>query len=967
MSNGTTSTNVPPCGCCTGLAQQTPEAIANRPALPAIAYRAGRYATFNASMLAALSDSAFPPLAALRTRDPGDFSIALLDAWAVTLDILTFYQERFANEAFLRTAVDQRSVLELAGLVGYVPSPGVAASAILAFTLSSVPGSPDNVLIPAGSRVQSVPGPGQTAQVFETSADLTALAGWNALRARTTIPWQLAGSDTSTWITGTANSINLGDALLFVRAQGGQPSPTGPADFHYVTAVAPDPLVSGNTQIWWDGPLSDAFTARQDASQVCLYVFRKKAALYGAQAPSPQVLSGANICQVPGYQTETTSQGTFPAVTWNYEYTSGSYQINLDASYPGLAPPASATDGPPQWLVLTSPGISVVTGSVYGVPAVTGSIKATALFQIGAVAESSPDMYTLTTKTTQLTLNPNAGQQLVPTEPAVTVDTLLDAFVTATPSVTCYLQSAPLTLADLPLTSWNQVPNYPLQPGMPTPVSGSSVTVTGGQQIAPGQPIGLSGRCVRLKVSGGTQVSGGTFVPAGMSGGSQAAAGQIFVTGAFPPGTDPPTGNLLWTVTTLSGIPGTLSVPPGRFTLMPSAAGDPQAGEAAMVQSVSVGGDIATLTLTTPLTGIYDAGTVTVNANAVLATNGQTVQEILGSGDASNPALQFTLKQAPLTYLPAPNGNGSVSTLQVWVNNLQWQETASLLTAGPADRVFVTSTNGAGTMVVQFGDGVQGARPPTGVANIRAVYRTGIGSAGMASAGQLSQPLDRPQGLSTVTNPSGASGAADPATAGQARASAPLPTLTIGRVVSLPDYQNYALAFAGIAKAQASWTWLGGVRGVFLTVAGQAGAQLSADDPVVSSLVGAIGLCADPDVPLLVASYLPVLFTFSAAVLIDQADYAPDQVLSQVWQDVSAAFSFEQRQLGQGVVASEIIQVIQQVPGVTAVQLQGLAPSGQAAQGPGAAMLCASGPQPPTGAQLLQLDPATQGRIGVWS
>ena len=195
-----------------------------------------------------------------------------------------------------------------------------------------------------------------------------------------------------------------------------------------------------------------------------------------------------------------------------------------------------------------------------------------------------------------------------------------------------------------------------------------------------------------------------------------------------------------------------------------------------MVQSVSVGGDIATLTLTTPLTGIYDAGTVTVNANAVLATNGQTVQEILGSGDASNPALQFTLKQAPLTYLPAPNGNGSVSTLQVWVNNLQWQETASLLTAGPADRVFVTSTNGADTMVVQFGDGVQGARPPTGVANIRAVYRTGIGSAGMASAGQLSQALDRPQGLSTVTNPSGASGAADPATAGQARASAPLPS-----------------------------------------------------------------------------------------------------------------------------------------------------------------------------------------------
>ena len=32
-----------------------------------------------------------------------------------------------------------------------------------------------------------------------------------------------------------------------------------------------------------------------------LYVFRKKAALYGVQAPSPQTLSGHFIDQVPGY------------------------------------------------------------------------------------------------------------------------------------------------------------------------------------------------------------------------------------------------------------------------------------------------------------------------------------------------------------------------------------------------------------------------------------------------------------------------------------------------------------------------------------------------------------------------------------------------------------------------------------------------------------------------------------------
>ena len=499
MSNGTAPADGQPCGCCTGLTQQTPEVIANRPALSSITYRAGRYSTFNASMLAALSDPAFPALAALRTRDTTDFSIALLDAWAVALDILTFYQERFANEAYLRTAVDQRSVLELAGLVGYLPSPGVAASAALAFTLSSAPGSPDNVLIPAGSRVQSVPGPGQTAQIFETSADLTAVIGWNALAAQTTVPWQLAGADTSTWIAGTTNNINVGDALLFVQATGGQPVPDGVADFHYVTAVSTSPA-SGNTQLWWDGPLAGYFQAQQGADAVALFVFRKKAALYGVQAPSPQVLAGQYISFVPGYPQLITPPGApsgteVPPATWEYTNNFNDVnQISLDASYPGLEPPAPPApgqppNGPPQWAVFTN-GSSAW------------------FFQITGTAETSPDYYTLTAKTTQLTVAlggrlPSGGFQNVSKfGQSDALAAYVYDIVGDTPNVTAYVQSAPLTLASLPLTSWNQASDYPLQPGMLAPVSGSSVSVSGGQQIAPGQPVGVSGKCLRIQVPG---------------------------------------------------------------------------------------------------------------------------------------------------------------------------------------------------------------------------------------------------------------------------------------------------------------------------------------------------------------------------------------------------------------------------------------------------------------------------------
>ncbi|MGB0066279.1 MAG: hypothetical protein WBP85_17705, partial [Terracidiphilus sp.] len=88
---GCSDTGAQMCGCCTGVAQLTPQAIANRPALPAISYRVGVYATFLASMEAALSSSLYPALAGLRTRSSGDFSIALIDAWSEILDILTFY------------------------------------------------------------------------------------------------------------------------------------------------------------------------------------------------------------------------------------------------------------------------------------------------------------------------------------------------------------------------------------------------------------------------------------------------------------------------------------------------------------------------------------------------------------------------------------------------------------------------------------------------------------------------------------------------------------------------------------------------------------------------------------------------------------------------------------------------------------------------------------------------------------
>src|SRR5207253_10560530 len=133
--------------------------------------------------------------------------------------------------------------------------------------------------------------------------------------------------------------------------------------------------------------------------------------------------------------------------------------------------------------------------------------------------------------------------------------------------------------------------------------------------------------------------------------------------------------------------------------------------------------------------------------------------------------------------------------------------------------------------------------------NIRAVYRKGIGHEGLVRAEQLSLLMTRPLGVKGVVNPLPSEGAQDPQALGDARRNAPFTVLTLDRVVSLRDYEDFARAFAGIAKAQVVWTWNGHARGVFLTVAGPDGAPLEGS-PTLTRLVSALGKAGDPRLPV---------------------------------------------------------------------------------------------------------------------
>src|SRR5262249_41937928 len=155
------------------------------------------------------------------------------------------------------------------------------------------------------------------------------------------------------------------------------------------------------------------------------------------------------------------------------------------------------------------------------------------------------------------------------------------------------------------------------------------------------------------------------------------------------------------------------------------------------VEIATVAADGKSVTVDPALAYRYDPQTVTLSANVAEATHGQTVKETFEGGDATQAFQRFALKQTPLTYVAATTPSGIQSTLRVFVDEVEWHEVPYLYGQGPKDRVFVVRQDGEGKTWIQFGDGVTGARLPTGQRNVRAEYRPAVGAAGILKPGHI--------------------------------------------------------------------------------------------------------------------------------------------------------------------------------------------------------------------------------------
>ncbi len=950
------------CACGCGASVRTPLPLYNRPGLASLGYRVGTYADFRRTMQDDLSDAALPALAGLRTRETDDPSMALLDAWAVTADVLSFYQERIANEGFLRTATERRSVLELARLLDYRLRPGVAASVYLAYTVEK--DSPP-VTIPAGAAAQSIPAPGEQMQTFETAEALDARFEWNALRPRLTRPQDIsldtiAGLD-ELWLASTATQLKLNDRLLFLfgdlatgtqalrRVQSvevQQASARSRVVLQPLDAATVQIVAAANTAI---GSLSSSGTGPNRSEWLQALEMVRQTLLLGGdnggsydellgppfghdQPPSgppaiddfKNAVDAAFGASSPPVGTFTSFGALFGALTLNSTLQPANSLRLLRSVATALG---TASDVRPQLLLNFAP---TLIGSFYRAwTSVPQGQPSPALSGVYAMRLAAPPF------------GYNAPKKIIVTQ---TWDSANSRWISTTSSPTDLVpEGEHVDLLSLDnaydgVTTGSYVLIQRNDQPVPTVAQAKSV------QIRPRTSYGISGKTTAITlvnpdpghalwdITGDADI-GALRTTQIMAQSELLPLAELVITDTV--GTvaandsSPRTTRDSATRLTLDGAVDGLDA--GRWVIVSGTRSDVPgtdavtAAELVMLAAVEQGvdaqlpGDTVHSTLVFANQGLaysYRRDSVAVYANVVRATHGQTRNEVLGSGNGAVPMQAFALKQSPLTFVSAATVDGVQSTLIVRVNDVQWRETRNLAFAAAAGRSFVTATDDSGTTRVVFGDGDHGARLPTGVENITASYRNGIGSPGNVDARQISLLATRPLGVKAVINPLRASGGADPETRDQARANVPLAVLALDRLVSVPDFADFARTFGGVGKAAA--IKLGNL--VQVTIAGAADAPIDLSSDLYRNLLQALQRYGDPSLPLRLAVRELLALTVSAKVgLID--GYAWEFVEPPLRAALLDAFGFERRALAQDVYLSEIVACVQAVRGVAWVDV----------------------------------------------
>ncbi|HVZ41620.1 MAG TPA: putative baseplate assembly protein [Candidatus Kapabacteria bacterium] len=952
----TVNDNLNTCGCCDPGFEPLPVHY-NPSGLPALEYRIGTHNDFLRRMLHRISYQTLPdgdnagarPLSALSTRSTDDASIALIDAWAVALDVLTFYQERIVNEGYLRTATERRSVLELARMIGYELNPGVAATAYLAFKLDGAKTSPKSVLIPVGMKLQDVPVKEALPQKFEVAEQVEARPEWNEMGARMRSVIPVTPDSTSIIVKGTsANGLSQGDIVV---------------------VVSQDRFASATSDNWVAATI--ASVVFDDDNDITVIVLEKSlAALKGG----PLTLTNPRVFAL---RTRARFFG-FNAPDWKLLLQATRANYGNGDDWPGMRIPVDgefdlnaeyARVVPGSWVIVRGPVMHAEGG------AVTTATR-TKLYRVNDAQLVSRTDFTLSDMVTRVvpdsTAPAHAPFPAVPPPPPPP-----DVFMVRGAEV--YAQSEELELAEqpevAPIFGGEIVLDgivFGLVPGRKAIVTGKrprmhvlsydltlgSLALRRGDSLQVTAPPQMPPTSAAVAVLAALSPALGFQGPAALRMGPGAAAGGLPPTGARSPagsrglilglpdfiipdadtGADTSAGGgastggtsgtsvtcstcYIWSVLARGGTAGTIQPPVSAYEWQNAEADDDVWSELVEIKSVRNDNVNTFVTLKKNLDGIYDRASFALLGNVVRATHGETIVEELGDGNGSQTNQRFVLKKPPLTYVAAASATGNQDTLEVRVNGVLWKEAPYLYGAGSRSEVYMVRNSNEGKTSVIFGDGRNGARIPSGDGNVTAVYRSGIGLDGNVAADSLTVMQTKPLGVSEVNNPLAAEGGADPENLFEARLNAPVTVLTFDRIVSLRDFEDFTRAFAGVAKAQAVILWNGSTQIVHVTVAGAG--EKPAGTELQTNLRNAIDSLRDPTIEYSIGGYRECRFNIAARITVDSR-YLPEVVKASVKQALNSRFSFDAREFGQSVSSSEVISVIQKTEGVVWVDLDAL-------------------------------------------
>jgi uncharacterized phage protein gp47/JayE len=972
------------CSCCSGGVHLARPYPANRPGLSKLDFRLGTHGWFYKTMLSRLSSSAFPELQGLRTRETADFSIAFLDACSVVGDVLCFYQERIANEGYLDTATERLSLLELSRLIGYMPRPGVSASAYLAYTLEN---GAVKAEIPKGSKANTIPGPGEDMQAFETSEAITAREKWNAIKPRQTMPQSLESIFVfGLFLKGTATLLKRGDRLFlkFSSDREGWCS----ASIYSLEALETEQYTRVKLRV---SSASNVARIAVHAAGELVALSIENALAVGSQNAAAYERIRTFINDLADVKAPEVSKA-FGSLITMLESEESQFNADLARGLRALSEsllwqhPAPLPD---KGLIgAFSVAISSLAKSASVAPADARQLPRNALDAFEAGQESIPRILTHLQPALALTLY-TAWNNVPPANPVE-----IEVFamrVEARP----FGHNSPLRFERLDDTTrrpvmqewtandpWNTpaaaspqdhqlfpVGASPLGPGdfhKPTTLyldseyeissTGEIVIETADASvsiIAPTSAVkgsiaayGLSGKTVKIILgSDGDNIDGWLASPTDFA---PVRHVRIFAGGEkLDLAERPIMADISGDSFELDGLyegleAGRWLVVSGERTDVRDGRGDSIPGILASELVMLAGADqyvkadkhaaAAGETYHTKITiaaesqdnegqiqpGLayaYKRDTVTINANVVKATHGETRVEVLGSGNAAEPFQTFALKQPPLTHVSAPTASGTEPTLEVLVNGVAWRETASLAAEDSRARKFAARTDEESRTSVLFGDGRHGLRLPTGRDNIRASYRSGIGRQGNVQAKQISLLASRPLGVKEVINPIRASGGADRESLIGIRRNAPASVTAFDRLVSVDDYADFARTFGGVGKADARQlnTPHGAV--LHVTVTGDGDDPVDAGSDLFRNLKQALTLYGDEDVRIQLAGRKRWAVIISANVKL-----APDCRWEFVEPVIRAAlvdrFGFERMDLGGTLFLSAAFATMQAIEGV---------------------------------------------------